>query len=216
VVDQQNPNRILVGSDGGFYVSYDRGKTADHYMNIPVGEFYAIEADMADPYNVYGGMQDHDSWKGPSNSWSGEVNVADWITVGTGDGMYNRVDPTDARWLYNTSQFGDHKRVDQAQRTMTDIMPRRPKDQPALRWNWNTPLVLSPHNPQILYTGAQVLFGRSTAATPGRRRAPTSRRTTKRRRSAGATSSSARSRPSPSRPSRRASSGWAPTTAGCR
>ena len=156
--DQQNPDRILAGSDGGFYVSYDRGKTADHYMNIPVGEFYAIDADMADPYNVYGGMQDHDSWKGPSNSWSGEVNVADWITVGTGDGMYNRVDPTDARWLYNTSQFGDHKRVDQAQRTMTDIMPRRPKEQPALRWNWNTPLVLSPHNPQILYTGAQVLF----------------------------------------------------------
>jgi hypothetical protein len=156
--DQQNPNRILVGSDGGFYVSYDGGKTADHYMNIPVGEFYAIDADMADPYHVYGGMQDHDSWKGPSNSWSGEVNAADWITVGTGDGMYNRVDPTDARWLYNTSQFGDHRRDDQAQRTMTDIMPRRPKDQPALRWNWNTPLVLSPHNPQILYTGAQVLL----------------------------------------------------------
>ena len=75
--DPQNPNRILVGSDGGFYVSYDRGRTADHYMNIPVGEFYAIDADMADPYNVYGGMQDHDSWKGPSNSWSGEVNVAE-------------------------------------------------------------------------------------------------------------------------------------------
>ncbi len=156
--DQQNPDRILVGSDGGFYASYDRGKTADHYMNIPVGEFYAVDADMAEPYNVYGGMQDHDSWKGPSNSWSGEVNVADWITVGAGDGMYNRVDPTDPRWLYNTSQFGDHKRVDQAQRTMTDIMPRRPKGQPPLRWNWNTPLVLSPHNPQILYTGAQVLL----------------------------------------------------------
>jgi len=156
--DPQNPDRILAGSDGGFYVSYDRGKTADHYMNIPVGEFYAIDTDMADPYHVYGGMQDHDSWKGPSNSWSGEVNAADWITVGTGDGMYNRVDPTEARWLYNTSQFGDHKRVDQAQRTMTDIMPRRAKDQAALRWNWNTPLVLSPHNPRILYTGAQVLF----------------------------------------------------------
>jgi photosystem II stability/assembly factor-like uncharacterized protein len=156
--DQQNPNRILVGSDGGFYISYDRGKTTDHYMNLPVGEFYAIDADMADPYNVYGGMQDHDSWKGPSNSWSGEVNVADWITVGTGDGMYNRVDPTDSRWLYNTSQFGDHKRVDQTQRTMTDIMPRRAKGQPTLRWNWNTPLTLSPHNSQILYTGAQVLL----------------------------------------------------------
>jgi len=107
---------------------------------------------------VYGGMQDHDSWKGPTESWSGEVNVADWITVGTGDGMYNRVDPADARWLYNTSQFGDHRRVDQTQRTMTDIMPRREKGQPPLRWNWNTPLVLSPHNPQILYTGAQVLL----------------------------------------------------------
>jgi len=156
--DQQNPNRILVGSDGGFYISYDRGKTTDHYMNLPVGEFYAIDADMADPYNVYGGMQDHESWKGPSNSWSGKVNVADWITVGTGDGMYNRVDPTDSRWLYNTSQFGDHKRVDQTQRTMTDIMPRRARDQPTLRWNWNTPLTLSPHNSQILYTGAQVLL----------------------------------------------------------
>ena len=110
------------------------------------------------PYNVYGGMQDHDSWNGPSNSWSGEVNVADWITVGTGDGMYNRVDPSDSRWLYNTSQFGDHKRVDQSRRTMTDIMPKRPAGQPPLRWNWNTPLLLSPHNPQIVYTGAQVLL----------------------------------------------------------
>jgi hypothetical protein len=91
-------------------------------------------------------MQDHDSWKGPSNSWSGEVNVADWITVGSGDGMYNRVDPTDARWLYNTSQFGDHRRVDQTLRTMTDIMPRRPKGEPPLRWNWTPPIALSPHN----------------------------------------------------------------------
>jgi photosystem II stability/assembly factor-like uncharacterized protein len=156
--DQQNPDRLLVGSDGGFYVSYDRGKTADHYLNLPVGEFYAIDADMETPYNVYGGMQDHDSWRGPSNSWSGEVNVADWVTVGTGDGMHNRVDPTDSRWLYNASQFGDHKRVDQTLRTMTDIMPKRPAGQPPLRWNWNPPIHLSPHNPQIVYTGAQVLL----------------------------------------------------------
>ena len=156
--DPQNPDRLLVGSDGGFYVSYDRGKTADHYLNLPVGEFYAIDADMETPYNVYGGMQDHDSWRGPSNSWSGEVNVADWVTVGTGDGMHNRVDPTDSRWLYNASQFGDHKRVDQKLRTMTDIMPKRPSGQPPLRWNWNPPIHLSPHNPQIVYTGAQVLL----------------------------------------------------------
>ena len=80
--DPQNPDRIMAGSDGGFNVSYDRGKTADHYVNLPVGEFYAVDADMEDPYNVYGGMQDHESWRGPSNSWSGAVNIADWITVG--------------------------------------------------------------------------------------------------------------------------------------
>ncbi len=158
VWDQQNPDRIFMVSDGGLHVSYDGGRTTDHYLNLPVDEFYAIDADMEDPYNVYGGLQDHESWRGPSNGWSGSVTIADWITVGTGDGMYNRVDQTDSRWLYNTSQFGDHQRVDQKARTRTDIMPRRPKGQPPLRWNWNTPMVISPNNSQTIYTGAQVLL----------------------------------------------------------
>jgi photosystem II stability/assembly factor-like uncharacterized protein len=156
--DPQNPNRILMGSDGGLHISYDNGRTTDHYVNLPVGELWGVGADMDQPYNVYAGMQDHDSWKGPSNGWSGSVTVADWITVREGDGMYNKVDPTDSRWLYNTREFGDHKRVDQTLRTMTDIMPRRLAGQPPLRWNWNTPLAISPHNPQIIYTGAQVLL----------------------------------------------------------
>jgi photosystem II stability/assembly factor-like uncharacterized protein len=156
--DQQNPNRIIAGSDGGLNVSYDRGKTVDHLVNLPVGEFYAIGADMEDPYNIYGGMQDHDSWRGPSNGWSGQVNIADWITVGEGDGMYNCVDPTDSRWLINTSQFGSHARIDQKLRTTTDIMPRRPKGQVPYRWNWTPPIALSPHNPSIVFTGAQVLL----------------------------------------------------------
>jgi photosystem II stability/assembly factor-like uncharacterized protein len=156
--DPQNPDRIIAGSDGGLNISYDRGKTVDHYVNLPAGEFYTVEADMEDPYNVYGGMQDHDSWKAPSNSWSGEVNIADWITVGEGDGMYNKVDPTDSRWLINSREFGSHRRIDQKLRTMTDIMPRRPKGQPPLRWNWTPPIALSPHNPAIVYTGAQVLL----------------------------------------------------------
>ncbi len=156
--DPQNPDRIIMVSDGGLHVSYDGGRTTDHYLNLPVDEFYAIDADMEDPYNVYGGLQDHDSWRGPSNGWSGSVTVADWITVGAGDGMYNRVDQTDSRWLYNTSQFGDHQRVDQKMRTRTGIMPRRPIGQPPLRWNWNTPIVISPHNSLTIYTGAQVLL----------------------------------------------------------
>jgi len=156
--DQQNPNRMFMGSDGGVHISYDNGRTADHYVNLPVGELWGVGVDMDQPYNIYAGMQDHDSWKGPSNGWSGSVTIADWVTVREGDGMYNRVDPTDSRWLYNTREFGDHKRVDQLKRTMTDITPHRPKGQPPLRWNWNTPLSISPHNPQILYTGAQVLL----------------------------------------------------------
>ncbi len=156
--DPQNPQRIIMVSDGGLHVSYDGGRTTDHYLNLPADEFYAIDADMEDPYNVYGGLQDHDSWRGPSNGWSGSVTVADWVTVGTGDGMYNRVDQTDSRWLYNTSQFGDHQRVDQKTRTRTSITPRRPKGQPPLRWNWNPPIVISPNNSMTIYTGAQVLL----------------------------------------------------------
>ncbi len=156
--DPKNPDRIIAGSDGGLNISYDRGKTVDHYLNLPVGEFYTVEADMEDPYNIYGGMQDHDSWKAPSNGWSGNVNVADWITVGEGDGMYNKVDPGDSRWLINSREFGSHRRIDQKLRTMTDIMPRRPAGQTPLRWNWTPPIALSPHNPAIVYTGAQVLL----------------------------------------------------------
>jgi photosystem II stability/assembly factor-like uncharacterized protein len=156
--DPQNPERIVMVSDGGLHISYDGGRTTDHYLNLPTDEFYAIDADMEDPYNVYGGLQDHDSWRGPSNGWSGSVTIADWITVGTGDGMYNRVDQTDSRWLYNTSQFGDHQRVDQKTRTRTNILPKRTKGQPPFRWNWNTPIVISPHNSMTIYTGAQVLL----------------------------------------------------------
>jgi len=156
--DPQNPDRIIAGSDGGLNISYDRGKTVDHFVNLPVGEFYTVEADMEVPYNIYGGMQDHDSWKAPSNSWSGEINVADWITVGEGDGMYNKVDPGDSRWLINSREFGSHRRIDQKLRTMTDIMPRRPKGEAPLRWNWTPPIALSPHNASIVYTGAQVLL----------------------------------------------------------
>ena len=156
--DPQNPDRIIAGSDGGLNISYDRGKTVDHFVNLPVGEFYTVESDMEEPYNIYGGMQDHDSWKAPSNSWSGEVNIADWITVGEGDGMYNKVDPTDSRWIINSREFGSHRRIDQKLRTITDIMPRRPKGQVPLRWNWTPPIALSPHNAAIVYTGAQVLL----------------------------------------------------------
>lgn len=157
-IDPQDSDRIFFGSDGGFYISYDGGKTCDHLYNIPLGEFYAVGVDMEDPYNIYGGLQDHDSWKGPSNSWAGEITLEEWVTVGTGDGMYNQVDPNDSRWVYNTLQFGGHSRIDQKLGTMTNIMPRREKDKEPFRFNWTPPIYISPHNSAIIYTGAQVLL----------------------------------------------------------
>ncbi len=157
-IDPQDPDRIMLGTDGGVHVSYDGGRTSDHFANLPLGEVYAVGVDMEDPYRIYAGLQDHEMWRGPSNGWSGRVTLENWVTVGTGDGMYVQVDPTDSRWLYTTSQFGDHTRVDQVRRVRTRIQPTRPGDQPPLRFNWVAPIHLSPHNSRIVYAGAQVLF----------------------------------------------------------
>lgn len=157
-IDPQDSQRILFGSDGGVYISYDRGKTCHHFYNIPLGEFYAIGVDMEDPYNIYGGMQDHDSWKGPSNGWAGEISLSDWVTVGGGDGMYNCVDPTDSRWVYNNREFGTMWRLDQKLGVQAEITPSRPKEQEPLRFNWTPPIHLSPHDSKVVYVGAQILF----------------------------------------------------------
>jgi len=157
-IDPENSKRILLGSDGGVHISYDGGTTCDHLDNLPLGEFYAVGVDMEDPYNLYGGLQDHESWKGPSNGWSGQVGAEDWVTTGVQDGMYNQVDPEDCRWLYNTYQFGGHRRVDQKLGTKTDIQPRRKKGEPPYRFNWTPPVHLSPHNSRIVYTGSQLLL----------------------------------------------------------
>jgi photosystem II stability/assembly factor-like uncharacterized protein len=156
--DEQDPQRIVIGSDGGVNVSLDGGRTADYSINLPVGEVYAVGVDMEDPYSIYAGLQDHDSWKGPSRARSGRIMLEDWTTVGGGDGMYNQIDPTNSRWAYNTFQTGGQRRFDQLTGRPTNIAPQRDDGAPRLRYNWITPLILSPHNPQVLYTGAQVLF----------------------------------------------------------
>lgn len=153
--DAEDPLRIMIGSDGGLNVSLDGGRTADYSVNMRVGEIYAIGVDMDDPYNVYAGLQDHDSWKGPSNSPTGRITLEQWTTVGPGDGMYNQVDPTDSRWVYNTRELGNHGRLDQRTGERTVIAPSR---SPQHRYNWIAPIVLSPHNPQIVYAGAELLY----------------------------------------------------------
>lgn len=157
-VDPQDSDHLIFGSDGGVNISYDGGKTCHHCYNIPLGEFYAICVDMEDPYNIYGGLQDHDSWKGPSNGWTGQITLSDWVTVGGGDGMYNQVDPVDSRWVYNNREFGNMWRFDQTLGIQTMITPRRTENQEPLRFNWTPPIALSPHNPSVVYVGAQVVF----------------------------------------------------------
>jgi len=157
-IDPRNSNRIILGSDGGILISYDGGKTSDQYDNLPLNEFYALGVDMNEPYNIYGGLQDHDLWKGPSNSAYGLINQFDWVDVGGADGMFTQVDPTDSRWLYTTMQYGGHYRVDQKQGYRTMIAPVREKGKPPYRFIWCTPIHISPHDSKTLYTGGQFLL----------------------------------------------------------
>jgi photosystem II stability/assembly factor-like uncharacterized protein len=160
--DPQDEDHVMTCSDGGVSVSYDRGKNADYFPNLKVGEAYAMGVDMDDPYHVYAGFQDHDSWKGPVNGRWGAIMLEDWVTVGPGDGMYNVVDPTDSRWVYNTRELNSMGRMDQKTGMRADISPGRANQgNPPLRYNWIAPIAMSPHNPQMIYAGAQKLF-RST------------------------------------------------------
>jgi len=158
-VDPEDPERLLVGSDGGVYQTFDAGRTVKHYANLPLGEIYAVAVDMDDPYHVHAGLQDHESWRAPINGFAGHVGDELWVTVGMGDGMYNAVDPTDSRWVYNTQQFGGHFRQNVVTGERTSIAPRRAAGQgPRYRYTWTTPLVLVPHDPKTLLTGAQVVL----------------------------------------------------------
>ncbi|HSR40560.1 MAG TPA: hypothetical protein VLL48_00270, partial [Longimicrobiales bacterium] len=91
-IDPEDSQHVIMGSDAGFHVSYDGGRTVDHIDHLPMGEVYFVGVDMADPYNIYAGLQDHDNWKGPSAGPTGEVSMLDWREVAGGDGMYTLVD----------------------------------------------------------------------------------------------------------------------------
>ena len=176
-IDPEDSDHMIATSDGGVSVSYDGGRTSDHFANLKLGEFYAIGADMEQPYRIFGGLQDHESWMGPSNGWSGRINIDDWVSVGIGDGMYNEPDPT-GRWLYNTQEFGTLGRVDLTTRTRTIIDPTKPNsphpftnvlplggrgasagpDAVLYRFNWIAPVRLSPQDHNTIYYGAQFLL----------------------------------------------------------
>ena len=151
-IDPANSNHVIIGNDGGVAISWDMTRTWNFVPNIPVGLFYHVSYDMATPYNICGGMQDNYGWCGPS-AVRGAAGIAGfhWATMQGGDGFVALQDPTDFRIAYSESQDGNMVRID---RVTGETMSIRPQArQPAsrrYRWNWDTPLMLSPHDPKVL------------------------------------------------------------------
>jgi photosystem II stability/assembly factor-like uncharacterized protein len=159
-IDPSRPNRLIAGSDGGISFSQDRGASWEQLQNLPIGQFYGISVDLRKPYRVYGGLQDNGSWGGPSSTRHRDgVTTADWARVAGGDGFYCQVDPADPDTVYAEGQYALFlKRINLRTKGEKDIRPRSPQDQPAHRFNWSSPLLLSPHNPKTLYYGGNFLF----------------------------------------------------------
>ena len=158
-IDPANSNHVIIGNDGGVAISWDMTKTWNFVHNIPVGLFYHVSYDMATPYNICGGMQDNYSWCGPS-AVRGAVGIAgfNWATMQGGDGFVAIQDPTDYRIAYSESQDGNMVRIDRVTGETISIRPQPNSGEPPLRWNWDTPLVMSPHDPKIIYAAANKVF----------------------------------------------------------
>ncbi len=153
-INPKDSRHMVIGTDGGLYQSFDKANHWDHLNQMALGQFYHVAVDNKKPYNIYGGLQDNGSWGGPSRTLraGGPINE-DWIFVGWGDGFMCRVDPKDPDIVYFESQDGNTFRRNLKTGSSDSIRPAGN----ALRFNWNTPYILSSHNGQIVYIGTQHL-----------------------------------------------------------
>ena len=156
-INPNSTNQLYLGTDGGVYMSLDYGVSWTHLKNLPVAQFYQVSTDNQMPYRVYGGLQDNGSWRGPSQGRGGIQN-RDWESVGGGDGFWVQADALDPNIVFSESQGGNISRLNLKTNQSKFIQPQEQQDDPKYRWNWNTPLVKNPVNPQVLYCGAQFLF----------------------------------------------------------
>ncbi|NEN24723.1 glycosyl hydrolase [Cryomorpha ignava] len=159
-IDPTNTDHWLVGCDGGLYETWNAAEDWKYYDNLPITQFYKVALDNAEPfYNVYGGTQDNNTQGGPSRTSSehGILN-SDWFITNGGDGFQPRVDPTDPNIVYGQAQYGWLVRYDKASGERVPIQPQPGKDEDALRWNWDSPLIISPHNHKRLYFAANKVF----------------------------------------------------------
>ena len=159
-VDPRDPKYYLVGCDGGLYESFDRGANWHFKPNLPVTQFYDVACDESGPfYHVYGGTQDNFTLGGPARTRSVHgITNADWFVVQGGDGFHCKVDPTDPMIVYGEYQYGGLCRFDRRTGQRVEIQPQPGAGEPPLRWNWDSPLMISPHNPKRVYFAANRLF----------------------------------------------------------
>ncbi|MEY2488167.1 MAG: hypothetical protein QOC70_109 [Verrucomicrobiota bacterium] len=155
-IDPTNPQTLAAGDDGGMWYSYNGGSKWWKGENLPVSQFYHVSVDDNDPFQVYGGLQDNSSWVGQSQ-YPGGITNAQWENMYGGDGFWMFSDPSDPDYLYAEAQGGFVARVNRRTHQGRDIQPK-PNYKEKLRWNWNTPIALSPNEKGTIYIGSQFLF----------------------------------------------------------
>lgn len=160
-VDPSNSKHVFAGDDGGLWISFDGANKWWKTDNLPISQYYHVSLDKADPYHVYGGLQDNSSWVGDS-SYPGGITSSRWENMYGGDGFWMFADPSDARYVFAEAQGGTIGRVNMRTHETRDIQPKLGaadlERYTKLRFNWNTPIALSPHEPGTVYIGAQFLF----------------------------------------------------------
>ncbi|SCY32423.1 Sortilin, neurotensin receptor 3 [Nonlabens sp. Hel1_33_55] len=160
-VDPNDSGHLINGNDGGLNISYDDGETWIKNNSPSVGQFYAINYDMEEPYNVYGGLQDNGVWVGANNarenrSWQQQGQYP-WESIMGGDGMQVQIDSRNSDIVYTGFQFGNYYRINRETGDREYIQPKHELGESPYRFNWQTPILLSPHNQDILYLGGNKL-----------------------------------------------------------
>ncbi|MBS0419813.1 MAG: sialidase [Proteobacteria bacterium] len=160
-IDPNNSQHVFAADDGGLWISYDGANKWWKTDNLPISQFYHVSTDNADPYHVYGGLQDNAAWVGDT-AYPGGITSSRWENMYGGDGFWMWSDPSDNNYLYAEAQGGTIGRVNVHTHEIRDIQPKLgPEDLQKftkLRFNWNTPIALSPNDPATLYIGSQFLF----------------------------------------------------------